>query len=37
MADRIMNEFKTDIKIGLVFADDPHLLDWGKIKALLMN
>ncbi|WP_160160802.1 glycosyltransferase [Legionella sainthelensi] len=33
MADRIMNEFKTDIKIGLVFADDPHLLDWGKNKG----
>lgn len=32
MADRIMNEFEADIKMGLVFADDPYLLDWGKNK-----
>ncbi|KTD14155.1 glycosyl transferase, family 2 [Legionella gratiana] len=33
MADQIINEFKKDIKIGLVFADDPYLLDWGKNKV----
>ncbi len=33
MADRIMNEFKKDVKIGLVFADDPYLLDWGKNRS----
>jgi glycosyltransferase involved in cell wall biosynthesis len=32
MADTIINEFKQDTRLGLVFADDPHLLDWGGNK-----
>lgn len=32
MADQIMDEFNKDQKLGLVFADDPHLLDWGRNK-----
>ncbi len=33
MIDFILNEFKNNPKLGLVFADDPNLLDWGDCSA----
>lgn len=32
MADQIINLFKKESSLGLVFADDPSLLGWGKNK-----
>ncbi len=33
MADRIIHEFQQVNNLGFVFADDPHVLDWGKNKT----
>lgn len=33
MADSILASMKTDSTIGLVFPDDPHVLNWGANRA----
>lgn len=34
VADQIINKFEQNKKLGLIFADDPYLGNWGKNKKL---